>query len=82
MTTKLNTPNLDLTQLIEGLRREDDRNMHLTNRFQMAHVDFRTALFLLFPFDDSRRRIHPEGNRVLLFFRQLLVFCHCLPKSE
>ena len=48
MTTTINTPNLDLNQLIEGLRREDDRNMHLTNRFKWLMWIFAPLYFCFF----------------------------------
>ena len=50
MTTTINTPNLDLNQLIEGLRREDDRNMHLTNRFKWLMWIFAPLYFCFFLF--------------------------------
>ena len=48
MTTTINTPNLDLNQLIEGLRREDDRNPHLTNRFKWIMWVFAPLYFIFF----------------------------------
>ncbi len=48
MTTTINTPNLDLNQLIEGLRREDDRNQHLTNRFKWIMWVFAPLYFIFF----------------------------------
>lgn len=50
MTTTINTPNLDLNRLIEGLRREDDRNMHLTNRFKWLMWIFAPLYFCFFLF--------------------------------
>ena len=50
MTTTINTPNLDLNQLIEGLRCEDDRNMHLTNRFKWLMWIFAPLYFCFFLF--------------------------------
>lgn len=50
MTTTINTPNLDLNQLIERLRREDDRNMHLTNRFKWLMWIFAPLYFCFFLF--------------------------------
>lgn len=53
MNTSINNSNFDLNQLTEGLRREDERNLHLTNRFKwimwiMAPVYFCFFLFMLF----------------------------------
>jgi len=50
MTTTINTPNLDLNQLIEGLRREDERNLHLTNRFKWLMWIFAPLYFCFFLF--------------------------------
>ena len=50
MTTTIDTPNLDLNQLIEGLRREDDRNLHLTNRFKWLMWIFAPLYFCFFLF--------------------------------
>lgn len=50
MNTSINNPNLDLNQLIEGLRREDDRNMHLTNRFKWLMWIFAPLYFCFFLF--------------------------------
>ncbi len=48
MTTTIDTPNLDLNELIEGLRREDDRNLHLTNRFKWIMWIFAPLYFIFF----------------------------------
>jgi len=48
MTTTIDTPNLDLNELIKGLRREDDRNMHLTNRFKWLMWIFAPLYFIFF----------------------------------
>lgn len=50
MTTTIDTPNLDLNKLVEGLRREDDRNMHLTNRFKWLMWIFAPLYFCFFLF--------------------------------
>jgi hypothetical protein len=50
MTTTTDTPNLDLNELIEGLRREDDRNLHLTNRFKWLMWIFAPLYFCFFLF--------------------------------
>lgn len=48
MNTSINNPNLDLNELIEGLRREDDRNMQLTNRFKWMMWVFAPLYFIFF----------------------------------
>jgi len=51
MQTNINTPSsFDLDKLVEGLRKEDNRNMHLTNRFKWLMWIFAPLYFCLFLF--------------------------------
>ena len=51
METNINTRiNFDLDQLVDGLRKEDDRNMRLTNRFKWIMWIFAPLYFVFFLF--------------------------------